>query len=85
MREAYAGPMSTQIAVRLPDTTVSALDAIVASGGARSRTALVTIAIQRELRRRAAENDAGILVRRGAGDDLDGLVDWIVGNVEIER
>ena len=77
--------MSTQIAVRLPDTTVSALDAIVASGGAPSRTALVTIAIQRELRRRAAENDAGILVRRGAGDDLDGLVDWIVGNVEIER
>lgn len=85
MQEAYAGQMSTQIAVRLPDTTVSALDAIVASGGAPSRTALVTIAIQRELRRRAAENDAGILARRGAGDDLDGLVDWIVGNVEIER
>ncbi|MFJ4225464.1 hypothetical protein [Microbacterium sp. NPDC089695] len=77
--------MSTQIAVRLPDTTVSALDALVASGAAPSRTALVTIAIQRELRRRAAEKDADILTRRGAGDDLDVLVDWTVGTIEIER
>lgn len=77
--------MSTQIAVRLPDTTVSALDALVASGVAPSRTALVTIAIQRELRRRAAENDADILTSRGPSDDLDGLVDWTIGNLEIER
>lgn len=77
--------MSTQIAVRLPDTTVSALDALVASGVAPSRTALVTIAIQRELRRRAAESDAEILQRRGAGDDLDGVVDWSAGSFEIER
>ncbi|MFB4350481.1 hypothetical protein [Microbacterium sp. CR_7] len=77
--------MSTQIAVRLPDTTVSELDALVAAGAAASRTALVTVAIQRELRRRAAENDAEILTRRGAADDLDGLVDWTVGRFEIER
>lgn len=85
MRQAYHQLMSTQIAVRLPDTTVSALDALVASGAAASRTAIVTVAIQRELRRRAAENDAEILTRRGAGDDLDGLVDWTVGTFEIER
>ncbi|MFJ4174471.1 hypothetical protein [Microbacterium sp. NPDC089696] len=77
--------MSTQIAVRLPDTTVSALDALVASGVVPSRTALVTIAIQRELRRRAAESDAEILERRGAEDDLDGVVDWGAGSFEIER
>jgi hypothetical protein len=84
MQFAYRSGMSTQIAVRLPDDTVSQLDAIVAAGGAPSRTALVTIAIQRELRRRAAEHDAGILERRGAGDDLDPLVDWTVSRLEVE-
>lgn len=77
--------MSTQIAVRLPDDAVAALDDIVASGRATSRTALVTLAIQRELRRQAGERDAEILSRDGAADDLDGLVDWTSGNVEIER
>lgn len=77
--------MSTQIAVRLPESTVSQLDSLVASGEAASRTALVTIAIERELRRRAAERDAEILARRGPGDDLDSLVDWTTGHIEIER
>ncbi len=85
MQFAYRGNMSTQIAVRLPDATVSELDALVASGAVPSRTALVTVAIQRELRRRAAENDAEILERHGAGDDLDPLVDWTVANFEVER
>lgn len=85
MQFAYRGVMSTQIAVRLPDATVSELDALVASGAAPSRTALVTVAIQRELRRRAAEHDAELLGRHGARDDLDPLVDWTVANVVIER
>lgn len=85
MQFGYRGAMSTQIAVRLPDATVSELDALVASGAAPSRTALVTVAIQRELRRRAAEHDAKLLGRHGARDDLDPLVDWTVANVVVER
>ncbi|MGM7699389.1 ribbon-helix-helix domain-containing protein [Microbacterium sp. A84] len=77
--------MSTQIAVRLPDETVSQLDALVAAGAVASRTELVAVAIQRELRRRAAERDASILRAKGADDDLDGLVDWVTGHFEIER
>lgn len=64
---------------------VAELDAPVSAGAAPSRTALVSVAIARELRRRAAENDAEILKTRGAGDDLDPLVDWTIGNVVIER
>lgn len=77
--------MSTQIAVRLADETVSRMDAIVATGAVANRTELVSVAIQRELRRRAAERDAEVLRAEGAGDDLDGLVDWTVGQLEIER
>ena len=77
--------MSTQIALRLSDEMVAELDALVSAGAAPSRTALVSVAIARELRRRAAENDAEILKARGAGDDLDSLVDWTIGNIEIER
>ena len=77
--------MSTQIAVRLPDETVSQLDALVAAGVVTSRTELVSVAIQRELRRRAAEYDASVLRAKGSGDDLDGLVDWVTGHFEIER
>lgn len=67
--------MSTQIAVRLPDKMVAALDSAVADGRAASRTSLVQAAIERELRHVAAERDAEILRRSGA-DDLDGLVRW---------
>lgn len=77
--------MSTQIAIRLPDETVSQLDALVAAGVVTSRTELVSVAIQRELRRRAAERDVDVLRAKGAGDDLDGLVDWATGHFEIER
>lgn len=77
--------MSTQIAVRLADDTVSRMDAVVAAGDVANRTELVSVAIQRELRRRAAERDAEVLRANGAGDDLDGLVDWVSGHFEIER
>lgn len=78
--------MSTQIAVRLADDTVSRMDALVAAGAVANRTELVSVAIQRELRRRAAEHDADILRTRGADDDLDSVVDWTAaGQFEIER
>jgi len=68
--------MSTQIAVRLPDEMVAYLDRLVAAGRAPSRAALVAAAVEREMRRRAAEQDEQVLRDRGAGDDLDDLVRW---------
>ena len=68
--------MTTQIAVRLPDRVVTELDALVADGRAESRTAVVTSAVERELRRLLAERDAEILRECGPQDDLDPLVSW---------
>jgi Arc/MetJ-type ribon-helix-helix transcriptional regulator len=68
--------MSTQIAVRLPDEMVAFLDAAVAGGRAPSRAALVASAVEREMRRLLAEQDARLLREHGPGDDLDPLVDW---------
>lgn len=80
----YLGGMSTQIAVRLPDEMVAFLDRMVASGQAPSRAALVASALEREMRRRAAEADARILAEQGASDDLDALVGWTVTHTEPE-
>ena len=52
----------------------------VADGKAPSRAALVTSALEREMRRLAAEQDAAILRQEGAEDDLDALVRWTVGH-----
>ena len=68
--------MSTQIAVRLPDDVVAFLDRAVADGRAPSRAALVSSALEREMRRQAAEADAAVLASHGAADDLDELVSW---------
>lgn len=76
--------MSTQIAVRLPDRMVEFLDETVASGQAPSRAAIVTTAIEREMRRMLAERDAATLQRVGTSDDLDALVDWTSSNIVIE-
>ena len=75
--------MSTQIAVRLPDGMVAFLDQAVAQGKAASRAALVASALEREMRRQAAEADATILREQGAADELDALVDWTMHNVEV--
>lgn len=74
----YGYRMTTQIAVRLPDEMVAFLDSAVAQGRAASRAALVAAALEREMRRQAAERDAAILREQGAADDLDALVDWTV-------
>lgn len=68
--------MSTQIAVRLPDEVVAFLDKAVPDSKATSRAALVSAAVEREMRRQAAETDAAILGEVGAADDLDSLVNW---------
>lgn len=76
-------PMSTQIAVRLPEEMVAFLDKAVADGKATSRAALVSAAVEREMRRQAAETDASILRKAGAADDLDSLVKWTTNPIDI--
>lgn len=76
--------MSTQIAVRLPDEMVAFLDRSVATGKAASRAALVAAAVEREMRRQAAEHDAEVLGEHGPGDDLDDLVQWSTSHLEVE-
>lgn len=76
--------MSTQIAVRLPDEMVEFLDQSVASGRAISRAALVTSALEREMRRLAAEHDVALLRESGTADDLDDVVTWTTMHVKIE-
>ena len=68
--------MTRQIAERLTDHVVTELDELVADGRAESRTAVVTSAVERELRRLLAERDAEILRECGPQDDLDPLVSW---------
>ncbi|HEX3932283.1 MAG TPA: ribbon-helix-helix domain-containing protein [Nocardioides sp.] len=75
--------MSTQIAVRLPDEMVAFLDRTVATGKASSRAALVAVAVEREMRRQAAEQDAQVLREHGPADDLDELVQWTSTHLEI--
>jgi Arc/MetJ-type ribon-helix-helix transcriptional regulator len=76
--------MSTQIAVRLPDEMVAFLDRTVASGQASSRAAVVASAVEREMRRLLAEQDAHVLRRQGSRDDLDDLVRWTTTHVDLE-
>ncbi|UZN02697.1 ribbon-helix-helix domain-containing protein [Cellulomonas sp. S1-8] len=69
--------MTIQITVRLDDDLVEAVDALVASGRARSRASVVEVALERHLRRELAARDVEIL--RGdvaSGGDLDGLAAW---------
>ena len=76
--------MTRQIAIRLPDDMVAFLDKSVAAGNAPSRAALVARALEREMRRQVAEQDAAIRRRRGTTDDLDELVDWSVAHATVE-
>lgn len=84
IRAGYAGVMTTQITVRLPEELVAFLDRSVATGRAASRAAVVAVALEREQRRHAAEADATILREGGAADDLDPLVRWAARNLTAE-
>jgi Arc/MetJ-type ribon-helix-helix transcriptional regulator len=68
--------MTTQIAVRLPDSMVQALDRLVADGHATSRAAVVERALAREFRRLIAARDAAILAGAGPDPDMDRLADY---------
>ena len=78
------GGMSTQIAVRLPDEMVAFLDRSVATGKAPSRAAVVAAAVEREMRRQAADEDAEVLREQGPTDDLDDLVQWSSTHLAVE-
>ncbi len=84
MRFGMMPPMSTQIAIRLPDEMVAFLDRTVASGRAPSRAAIVASAVEREMRRLLAEQDARMLAEHGSADDLDDVVRWAAGRPELE-
>lgn len=71
--------MSTQIAVRLPDELVRALDSIVREGPDPSRASVIERALEREIRRLRYEQEAEILPRTLHGapdDDMDALARW---------
>lgn len=71
--------MSTQIAVRLPDELVRALDSIVREGPDTSRASVIERALEREIRRQRYEQEAEVLLqsRQSApDDDLDSLATW---------
>lgn len=65
--------MSTQIAVRLPDSLVAYVDQAVAAGRVKSRADLVSRLIARDARRQRAEEDLQRLADAGALHDQDML------------
>lgn len=69
--------MSTQISVRLNDRVVAELDALVASGAAKSRAELVESALEAELRKRLYQRDAEIYRDLGEDPELAGMDDWL--------
>lgn len=75
--------VSTQIAVRLPDEIVAFIDSEVAGRQARSRAAVVLRALERERRRRLAEQDAAILASSAPWnrDDMDSLAAHAAGTI----
>jgi Arc/MetJ-type ribon-helix-helix transcriptional regulator len=66
--------MSVQIAVRLPESLVESVDALVASGEEKSRASVVERALQRELRRMRMIEEVQILnSAEGVDEDLGSL------------
>jgi len=65
--------VSTQIAVRLPDSLVAWVDEQVAHSGG-SRAAVTTKALRRYQRQLAAERDAQIYLENGGYPDLEAWV-----------
>jgi Arc/MetJ-type ribon-helix-helix transcriptional regulator len=71
--------MSKQIAVRLPEDIVDFIDALVRDGKADSRAIVVRRALERERRRAIAAQDAAILARSPADNDMDLLARHVAG------
>ena len=71
--------MSTQIAIRLPDHLVAELDAMVASGAARSRASVIERALAKAIRQhRYAQELAFYEAHPEALEDpdMDALAAW---------
>jgi hypothetical protein len=66
--------MSIQIAVRLPDDLVDALDTMVVESEESGRASVIERALRRELRRYQAEQDANILREKGDYDELAAFI-----------
>jgi Arc/MetJ-type ribon-helix-helix transcriptional regulator len=72
----YRLRVDRQVAIRLPEELVAFVDEMVETGAASSRAAVVTRALERERRRRAAQRDAEIM-----DPDLDSLAEWASRNM----
>jgi len=72
--------MSTQIAVRLPDSQVAFLDREVSQGHASSRAELVSKALRRMERERAAVRDLEVIIASGGNpySELEGMLEKLV-------
>ena len=66
--------MSIQIAVRLPDDLVDALDTMVVESEESGRASVIERALRRELRRYQAKQDANILREKGDYDELAAFI-----------
>lgn len=71
--------MSIQITVRLDEGLVANLDAVIASGGAKSRAAVIESALEAEFRRRLYQREIDILRAQPSDPDMDALAAWMVG------
>jgi Arc/MetJ-type ribon-helix-helix transcriptional regulator len=67
--------MAKQLVITLPDELLDFVDAVVESGAARSRAAVVANALERERRRLLAARDAEILASSGPDPELAGLAE----------
>jgi Arc/MetJ-type ribon-helix-helix transcriptional regulator len=72
--------MSTQIAVRLPDSQVAFLDREVSQGHASSRAELVSKALRRMERECAAVRDLDVIIASGGNpySELEGMLEKLV-------
>jgi hypothetical protein len=73
--------MTVQVATRFPDGIAAGIDDAVRHGWASTRSALIVQAVERELRRVAAQRDAAILKADQRSDDLDGLTEWTLAQM----
>jgi Arc/MetJ-type ribon-helix-helix transcriptional regulator len=73
----YHFGMSIQIAVRLADDMVEFIDEIVAHGEASSRAQVVSRALERERRRRAAQRDVAIYAAEQPDQDMEAYVRYV--------
>ncbi len=72
--------MSTQIAVRLPDSMVAELDALVSQGQASSRASVIEAALRRELRRSLYAQEAELFASTESDTDVADLNNWVANN-----